>query len=98
MQPAKIPSLLIEISAGRWVDLEACWAVAHGKQPGVSCKRSWESMGGTRRDIIVARPFAAAAAVIGCHVDEQRCVQPHLSVRDSFQLERWVMNVSQLSQ
>ena len=63
--PTKIPSLLKGISAGHWADVEACWAVAHGKQPRVTCSRSWESLGGIRRDCIVACPLAAAAAVNG---------------------------------
>ena len=44
---------------------------------------------------IVACPLAAA--VLGCHFDGQRWIQPHLSVGSTFQLERWAMNVSQPS-
>ena len=77
-QPYHIPSLLNGTSAGHWVDVEACWAVAHGRQPSVTCERSWESLGGTRRDFVVVCPLAAA--VIGCHVDGQSWIQPQLSV------------------
>ena len=44
---------------------------------------------------IVVCPLAAAVA--GCHVEGQRWIQPHLSVRTTFKLERWAMNVSQPS-
>ena len=50
----------------------------------------------TRRDFVVVFPLAAAA-VVGCQVDGQRWIQSHLSVRASFQLERWAVNVSQPS-
>ena len=35
------------LSAGLWVDL------ASGRQPGVTCKRSWDSTGGSRRDFLM---------------------------------------------
>ena len=41
VEPTKIPCLAKGISAGLWVDLEAA-----GRQPGVSCKRSWDSVHG----------------------------------------------------
>ena len=53
VEPTKIPYLAKGISAGLWVDLEAAWAFASGRQPGVTCKRSWDSAGGSRRDFSV---------------------------------------------
>ena len=46
VEPTKIPDLAKGISDGLWVDLEAAWAFASGRQPGVTCKRSWDSTGG----------------------------------------------------
>ena len=45
IEPSKIFSVPKGISAGHWVDLEECCAVAGGGQPGVACKRSWDSLG-----------------------------------------------------
>ena len=64
-EPTKIPCLAKGISAGLWVDLEAAWALASGRQPGVTCKRSWDSTGGSRRDFMVGCPRAAAAVSKG---------------------------------
>ena len=49
-------------------------------------------------DFILACSIAAAAAVVGGHVDEQKLIQPHLSVWASLKLERWVLTVLQPSQ
>ena len=38
------------ISAGLWVALEASWAFALEREPAVTCKRTWESDSGNRRD------------------------------------------------
>ena len=62
-----------------WVDLEAAWAFASGRQPGVTCKRSWDSAGGCWRDFKVGCP-RAAAAVSRYMVQEDRWILPHLAV------------------
>ena len=62
VEPTKIPCLAKGISAGLWVDQEATWAFASGRQPGVTCKRSWDSTGGSRRDFMVGCPRAAAVS------------------------------------
>ena len=41
VEPTKIPCLSKGISAGLWVDLDAAWAAAQGRQPAVTCTRSW---------------------------------------------------------
>ena len=69
MEPTKIPCLATGISAGLWIDLEAAWALASGRQLGVTCGRSWDSDGGSRRDFIVGCP-RAAGAVSRCLVRE----------------------------
>ena len=74
----KIPCLAKGISAGLWVDLEAAWAFAFGR--GVTCKRSWDYVGGPRRDFMVGC-LRAAAAVSGSMVLEDRWILPHLFVR-----------------
>ena len=51
VEPTKIPCLAKGISAGLWVDLEAAWACASGRPPGVTCKRSWDSAGGSREGL-----------------------------------------------
>ena len=65
VEPTKIPCLAKEISAGLWVDFEASWALATGKQPSSTCMREWGSSGGTRRDFMVGCPLSAAA-VLSC--------------------------------
>ena len=40
VEPTKIPCLSKGISAGLWVDLDAAWSAAQGRQPAVTCKRS----------------------------------------------------------
>ena len=82
------------ISAGLWVDLEAVWAFASGRQPGVTCKRSWDSAGGSRRDFMVGCPRAAAAVARNV-VEEDRWILPHLAVRTHFEYSLWVSGVSQ---
>ena len=49
----KIPCVSKGISAGFSVDLDAAWAVAGGMQLPVTCKRTWQSTGGHRRDFMV---------------------------------------------
>ena len=83
MESTKIPCLSKGISAGLWVDLEAAWSAARGQQPAVTCKRSWESTGGSRRDFLVGCPVVAAA-VVSCSVCTGKWVQPHFAVRASF--------------
>ena len=84
VEPTKIPCLAKGISAGLLVDLEASWAVASSRQPGVTCKRSWDSTGGYRRDFLVGCP-RAAAAVSKCVVQADRWILPHLAVRAHFE-------------
>ena len=84
VEPTKIPCLAKGISAGLWVDLVAAWAFASGRQPGVTCKRSWDSAGGSRRDFMVGCP-RAAAAVSRNVVEEDRWILPHLAVRTHFE-------------
>ena len=48
VEPTKIPCLAKVISAGLWVDLEASWAAAAGRDPAVTCKRTWDSDSGNR--------------------------------------------------
>ena len=88
VEPTKIPCLAKGISAGLWVDLEATWALASGPQHGVTCKRSWNSAGGSRRDFMVGCP-RAVAAVSKCVVQEDRWILPHLAVRTHFECSRW---------
>ena len=52
VEPTKIPCLSKGISAGFWVDLDAAWSDAKGQPPAVTCKRSWVSTGGSRRDLV----------------------------------------------
>ena len=41
--------------------MEAVWAPARGVQLVVTCKRTWSSTGGHRRDFMVGCTLAAAA-------------------------------------
>ena len=52
------PCLSKGISAALWVDLDAAWSAAKGQHPAVTCKRSWDSSGGSRRDFLVGCPLA----------------------------------------
>ena len=58
--------------------------VGLGVQPTATCKRTWVSTGGHRRDF---------AAVSSCRVD--RWVAPHLAVRTHFDCGWWTCKVTQ---
>ena len=75
VEPSKIPCLSKGISAGLWVDLDAAWSAAQGRHPAVTCKRSWDSSGGSRRDFLVGCPLATAA-LFSCSVSSCRWLQP----------------------
>ena len=83
VEPTKIPCLAKGISAGLWVDFGEAWAIAAGLHPAPSCKRSWTSVGGHRRDFILGCPLAAAA-ILSCSVQPDRWIAPHLAVRALF--------------
>ena len=95
IEPTKIPCLAKGISAGLWVDLEASWAAAVGRVPAVTCKRTWDSDSGNRRDFQIGCPLCAAA-VLSCDVLCDRWVQPHLAVRTWFVADRWTTLVTQV--
>ena len=94
VEPTKIPCLAKGIMAGLWVDLEASWASASGSVPGFTCRQDWGSPLGSRRDFMVGCPRAAAAAVSGCGVLQDRRVVPHFAVRACFDYSRWFAKVS----
>ena len=81
--------------AGLWVDLEASWAAAAGRDPAVTCKRTWNSDSGNRRDFQIGCPLCAAA-VLSCEDLCDRWIQPHLAVRTWFVADRWTALVTQL--
>ena len=88
VEPTKIPCG----QKGSWLDsgLGFCfWSAAW-----VTCKRSWGSTGGSRRDFLVGCP-RAAAAVSKCVVQADRWILPLLAVRAHFEYSRWVSQVSQ---
>ena len=94
VEPTKIPCLANGISAGLWVDLESDWALACGRQPAVTCKRTWGSAGGQRWDFMVGCTLAAAAVSSGV-VGPDRWIVPHLAVRTHFECTRWTCRVTQ---
>ena len=75
--------------------MEEAWALAAGSQPAVTCKRTWDSVGGHRRDFMVGCPLAVAA-VSSCKVLADRWVAPHLAVRALFDYSRWTCSVTQV--
>ena len=93
-EPTKIPCLSKGFSAGLWVDLDAAWSDAEGQLPTVTCKRSWVSTGGSRRDFLVGCPLAAAAS-LSCSVSAGRWLQPHFDVSATFDCDRWSCRVTQ---
>ena len=93
VEPTMIPCLAKGIMAGLWVDLEASWAMASGRNPGVTCKQDLGSSIGSRRDFMVGCP-RVAAAVSGCEVLVDRWVVPHFAVRTCFDYSRWLARVS----
>ena len=97
VEPTKIPCLAKGISAGLWVDLESAWALTAGFKPAVTCKRTWDSVGGHRTDFMVGCPLAAAA-VSSCTVLGDRWIAPHLAVRALFDCSRWTCSVTQVVQ
>ena len=92
--PVKIPCLAKGISAGLWVDLQASWASASGREPEMTCKRTWDSDSGNRRDFQIGCPLCAAA-VLSCSVLRDRWLQPHFAVRTWFDACRWTVRVAQ---
>ena len=77
--------------------MEAAWALASGAQPAATCKRTWDSAGGHRRDFMVGCPLAAAA-VTSCGAQPDRWVAPHLAARTHVDCLRWTCRVTQLVQ
>ena len=95
VEPTKVPCLSEGIMAGLWVDLEASWASASGGVPGFTCRQDWESTFLSRRDFMVGCPRAAAAAAVsGCGVLQDRWVVPHFAVRACFDYSRWFAKVT----
>ena len=94
VEPTKIPCLSKGISAGLWVDLDAAWSSAKGQLPAVTCKRSWVSTGGSRRDFSIGCPLAAAA-LLSCSVSAGRWLQHHFAVSAMFDCDRWFWRVTQ---
>ena len=94
VEPTKIPCLAKGISAGLWVDFGEACALAAGLQLVPTCKRSWEAVGGHRRDFMVGCPLAAAA-LLSCNVQPGRWIAPHLAVRALFDYGRWDAWVAQ---
>ena len=94
VEPTKTPCLAKGNSAGLWVDLESAWAHACGRQPAVSCQRTWGSAGGHRRDFMVGCTLAAAAVTF-CAVEPSRWIMSHLVVGTYFEYTRWTCRVTQ---
>ena len=89
-----IPCLAKGISAGLWVDLEASWASDSGRNPEITCKRTWDSDSGNRRDFQLGCPLCAAA-VLSCGVLGDRWLQPHFAVRTWFDACCFTASVTQ---
>ena len=81
---------------GHWVDLKACWAMAHGRQPCVTCKRSWESLGGTRRISLLFAHLLLLLLSIVMLMGRDGSSLTSLSSK-TLDLVRWAMNSSQPS-
>ena len=94
VEHTKIPSLAKGISSGLWVDLESSWAFASGREPAVTCKRTWAFDSGDRRDFQIGCPLCAAA-VQSCSVLAERWIQLHLAVRSWFGAKMWTAKVTQ---
>ena len=94
VENTKIPCLSKGISAGLWVDLDAAWSDAKGQPPAVTCKRSWDSSSGSRRDFLVGCPLATAA-LFSCSVSSCRWLQPHFALSAVFDCDRWSSQVTQ---
>ena len=92
--PVRIPCLAKGISAGLWIDLEASWASASGREPEMTCKRTWDSDPGNRRDFQIGCPLCAAA-VRSCSFLGDRWLQPHFAVQTWFDACRWTARVTQ---
>ena len=80
--------------SGLWVDPEEAWARAGGRSPGFTCERCLGASGGTRRDFMLACPWAAAS-LISCEVRSDRWVQPHIAVLAAVASGRWSYTISQ---
>ena len=74
--------------------MDAAWSDAEGQPPADTCKRSWVSTGGSRRDFLVGCPLATTA-LLSCSVSAGRWLQPHFAVSASFDCDRWSCRVTQ---
>ena len=64
-----------------------------GSQLAVTCKRTWCSTSGNRRDFVVGCTLTGAV-VTSCAVQPDRWIVPHLAVRTHFEYGRWACRVT----
>ena len=93
--PAVIPCLAKDISAGRYVVLALAYSLGAGLTPDVTCRLSREDGTGSRRDFFVGRPNALAAshACYACYVTDRWFI-PHFSVLARFRIGAWMADVA----
>ena len=63
VEPTKILAWQKGFRLGSGVDLEEAWALAAGIRPAVTCKRTWGSAGGHRRDFMVGCPYYGCCCI-----------------------------------
>ena len=90
--PAVIPCLSKDISAGRYVDLALAYSLGAGLAPDATERFSLESGTGSRRDFFVACPGALAASQ-ACYVTD-RWFTAHLSELSLFRIGAWLADVA----
>ena len=80
VEPTKILCLAKGISAGLWVDLEAAWAFASGRQPGCTCKRSWALLVGPE-DFFGGLPSCCCCCFVEGGAVDMTCLNEMARVR-----------------
>ena len=90
--PAVIPCLAKDISAGRFVDLALAYSLRAGLTPDATCRFSRDEGTGSRRDFFVGCPKALAASD-ACFVTD-RWFTPHFFVLARFCIDAWMAYVA----
>ena len=90
--PAVIPCLAKDISAGKFVDLALTYSLGAGVKPDATCKFKREDCVGSCRDFIVSCPDVLAAST-ACKVTEW-WFTPYSFVIASFSIERWSADIA----
>ena len=90
--PEVISCLAKRIASGKFIDLALAYSTGSGCAPEVTCRFKLEEGAGSRRDFMVACPYALAASS-ACRVTD-RWFTPHFSILAEFSFQQWNAEVA----